>query len=74
MRRKVASTKAKPSESPRGTREKILTPEGVSYSVCLALAQIDFDDKFPTIAALIKISPAPLPHFLMFCNIIPALL
>jgi hypothetical protein len=57
-----------------GPERKSSPQKGVSCSVCLALAQIDFDDKFPTIAALIEISPAPLPHFLMFCNIIPALL
>jgi len=72
--RRKGHYKGKAKRKPERPREKILTPEGVSYSICSALAQIDFGEKFPTIGMLIKISPAPLPHFLMFCNIIPTLL
>jgi hypothetical protein len=46
----------------------------VSYSICSALAQIDFGDKISRDRRADKNLPAPLPHFLMFCNIIPTLL
>jgi hypothetical protein len=43
--RRKGHYKGKAKRKPERPREKIITPEGVSYSICSALEKIDFGDK-----------------------------